>query len=80
MTDPSNNEDPESTPSPSPTPTPTPTEDPFAGENGDQKQRREDLIHQNDEHNRDQREQDDKGAVATLTVPGDLRIRVSLWL
>lgn len=59
--DPSNNEDPESTPSPSPTPTPTPTEDPFAGENGDQKQRREDLIHQNDEHNRDQREQDDKG-------------------
>ena len=59
--DPSNNEDPESTPSPSPTSTPTPTEDPFAGENGDQKQRREDLIHQNDEHNRDQREQDDKG-------------------
>lgn len=59
--DPSNNEDPESTPSPSPTPTPTPTEDPFSGENGDQKQRREDLIHQNDEHNRDQREQDDKG-------------------
>jgi len=44
-----------------PSPSPSPSPNPYEGETPEEKQRREDLIHQNDEHNRDQREQDDKG-------------------
>lgn len=54
-----NNNEPEPSQSPTSSPSASPTPDPYAGENEEQKQRRQDLQNQNGEREQKRRDQDD---------------------